>query len=403
MTQAIVALPVQAPGPADAFVDAIGINVHLGYADTGYGTAWGAVRSLLIASGIRHLRDGLIGMTPTAYGRLNVLGAAGIRADLLTGVGQSASEVLAYPSLIPTMESFEGPNEYDLSGDPSWVSDLIAFQRMLYGAVTGSAATAGYPVIGPSLTSEQAFLAVGDIAGSQTYGNLHVYFAGRNPGTAGWGATDAFGTYGSLAYNAALGRSVSGSEPLIVTETGYDDSPSDSGYVSAAIKVRYTLRTLFTFWNSGIRRTYLYEFLDEGGARYGLVTAAGSPKPVYAAVKACIAALSDPGAAFTPQPAAYGVSGVSTIRQTLLQKRDGSYVLALWNEVPSWDPTTHGVVAVAPRPVTLSFAVPPGGISAATFSDAGSLIASVVTAVSSCVYTLVIDDRVTLVTFAPSR
>jgi hypothetical protein len=395
------ALSAQTPRPADSFVDAIGVNTHLGYGNTAYVTAWSQVQSLLIGSGIRHIRDGLSGMTQSSYNNLNALGAAGIHADLLTAVGQSTSTILAYLSLIPSMESFEGPNEYNNGGDPNWASDLTTFQQMLHSTVQGNAATSQIPVIGPSLTSESAFIAVGNISGIQTDGNLHVYFSGRNPGTAGWGDTDSFGEYGSLFYNMALGRSISGSENLIATETGYDDDAANSGYVPSTIKVRYTLRTLLELWNNGMSRTYLYEFLDEGGQQFGLLNASASPKPVYIAVKNLIAALTDPGASFATTPLSYSINGASTIRQALFQKRNGSYVLALWNEVPSWNPTTNTVLNVASVSATLSFSKNPSSVSAATFADSGTLSASTISAASGSAYTLSVSDHVTLVTIKP--
>jgi hypothetical protein len=400
-TEAVSPLPVQTPRSADSFVDAIGVNTHIGYGDTAYVSAWSQIQSLLIASGIRHVRDGVNGMTQTSYADLNALGAAGIHADLLTTIGQSTSTILAFPSIIPSMEAYEGPNEHDISGDPNWASNLTAFQQLLYSTVRGNAATSQYPVIGPSLTSESAFIAVGNISGSQSYGNLHVGFAGRNPGTVGWGATDSFGEYGSLPYNIALGKSISGSESLIVTETGYDDDSADTGYVPSPVKVRYTLRTLLECWNAGILRTYLYNFLDEGGRQYGLLDSAANAKPVYYAVKNLIAALTDAGPSFATTPLPYGVTGVPTIHQALFQKRDGSYVLALWHEVPSWNPITNAVQTVAPETVTLSFSTTPTGIGAATFGDAGTLVPSSIANTSGSAYSLVVSDGVTLVTIKP--
>jgi len=49
---------------ADAFVDSVGVNVHLHYNDTSYGNFASVERSLKDL-GVRHIRDGLIDTTWT--------------------------------------------------------------------------------------------------------------------------------------------------------------------------------------------------------------------------------------------------------------------------------------------------------------------------------------------------
>ena len=64
--------------PADAFVDSIGVNVHLGYTDTSYRNYTEVIKPRLREAGIRHIRDGC----PPAWNaqhmtRLNDLAACG--------------------------------------------------------------------------------------------------------------------------------------------------------------------------------------------------------------------------------------------------------------------------------------------------------------------------------------
>jgi hypothetical protein len=381
-------LPVPTPRSADSFVDAIGVNTHLHDTGTGYVSAWSQVQSLLLSLGVRHIRDAVIDTTwQPYYDHLNALGAAGIHADLVTTMNESPSLLLAYPSRVSSsLEAYEGPNEYDLSNDPIWASNLTTFQQMLNSTVRGNAATSQYSVIGPSLTSEHAWLAIGNLSGSEDYGNIHAYFAGRNP-----------------AYNMAVARQGAVAEPLIVTESGYDGNSADQNYVPDAVDVRYTMRTLLECWNNGIVRTYIYQFVDDAsdGEQYGLLDSSANPKTTYYGVKNLIGALTDPGASFATTPLPYSVTGVSTIQQALFQKRNGSYVLALWNEVPSWNPTTNTVLNVASVSATLSFSKNPSSVSAATFADSGTLSASTISAASGSAYTLSVSDHVTLVTIKP--
>ena len=44
--------------PADAFVDFVGVNTHLGYYDTAYGDYEHILKPRLLELGVRHIRDG---------------------------------------------------------------------------------------------------------------------------------------------------------------------------------------------------------------------------------------------------------------------------------------------------------------------------------------------------------
>src|SRR5206468_7293250 len=80
---------------------------------------------------------------------------------------------------------------------------------------------------------------------------------------------------------------------------------------------------------------------------FGLLRADWTPKPQYFAVKNFIALLSDRGADFTPAPFDYTVTGGdASLHHTLLQKRDGSYDLALWQEVLRYDENTKTDISV---------------------------------------------------------
>ena len=51
---------------ADAFVNSVGVNVHLHYTDTSY-AKFDAVEEAVRDLGVRHIRDGLIDTTWTPY------------------------------------------------------------------------------------------------------------------------------------------------------------------------------------------------------------------------------------------------------------------------------------------------------------------------------------------------
>ncbi|HTV73810.1 MAG TPA: hypothetical protein VME66_08915 [Candidatus Acidoferrales bacterium] len=392
---------------ADAFVDSIGVNVHLhDGGDSVYNARYAAFAPLLEATGIRHLRDGLIDTTYQAYyDHLNELGRAGIHATLITSVGQSVALLRAYPTRVPyAIEAYEGPNEYDARHDPNWVTHLRAFTQLLYHAVKDDSQTAKYPVLGPSLISAQSAAALGDLSAWMDFGNIHDYFAGFNPGTPGWGSA-AFGTrYGSIAYNLALEARVSGKKPVIATETGYCTADAKND-VPPVVQGRYVPRLFFEQFNAGIVKTFEYEFADDGGnggfSSCGLIGFDLKPKPAYYALSALIHLLSDPGQAFTPAPLTYVIAGASAdVDHTLLQKRDGTYYLALWRELPSWDVNAGVPITVAPEEVSLM--VPAGVREASLFAlnDDGTMLARPLEFKENLAR-VTVTDRVSIVALKP--
>jgi len=99
--------------PADAFVDSIGVNIHLHYNDTIYGD-FAKVKSAFAEVGVRHVRDGLVdsGWQPY-FERVNELAAAGIRFTFITGLKLERIVPVA-EKVKGAIEAFEGPNEVNL-------------------------------------------------------------------------------------------------------------------------------------------------------------------------------------------------------------------------------------------------------------------------------------------------
>src|SRR5579862_4501017 len=88
---AALALPAhgEKAASADAFVDSVGVNIHLHYQDTSYSN-FPKVKQALLGLGLRHVRDGLIDTTwQDYYDRHNELGQSGIEGIYTTSVTQS--------------------------------------------------------------------------------------------------------------------------------------------------------------------------------------------------------------------------------------------------------------------------------------------------------------------------
>ena len=357
----------QAAAAATAFVDSVGVNVHNGFYGTPYGDEPTRVAKLVAELGVHHLRDGTYPGQNNLCTLSQTYAAAGVYFDYIVSPAETDTQLNSWQSCTaPSAEAYEGYNEYDLSGDPNWVTDLQAAQQQIYSFGSGL----GLPVIGPSLTSEADYGAVGSVPANN--GNMHDYFAGRNPGTSGWGGQDQFGVYGSLAYNIAVAQQTTGQAPMWSTETGYGDQPGIAYSVPAVTKMHYELRTLFDQWNAGVPRTYLYELVDQGGGdfgSYGLVDAKTRPKPAFHVLAALLKHLSVADSA--PASLSYTLTAASSVEYTLLATHHGSFVLAVWDEVPEWDPVTDQPITVYPQPVTLTFAETPRKISVTTFAATG--------------------------------
>lgn len=362
---------------SDAFVDSAGLNVHLASGAGLYGNA-GAVQSLIAALGVRHIRDGAAIGQPAVCAAENALAAQGIHLDLITAVNLTMPALGSWVSCLgSTIDAIEGPNEYDTSGDPNWTVTLASYMQQLRSTTLGTL------IISPSLVTEADFALLGNIGPTIDEGNVHNYAAGRNPGTSGWGATDAYGTYASLSYNMNLAALVSGGKPVTSTETGYSDDSADQYAVPPATQAHYLVRTLLHDWNAGVVRTYLYELADEGAppfSHYGIVDASGNPKPAYALLKSFLTHLADPGGAFTTTPLNYTLTAPATVEHSLLERRNGTYSLVLWVEGSEWDPTTSTPIALASQTATLTFARSPTSLTATAFDDAGNATTAAVSA-----------------------
>jgi len=332
------AMASEVPSASNSFIGSIGVVTHLTQGPY-TGPQEATVLNLLIASGIRHIRDGMVGGLIPAVRRL---AANGVRTTFTTDLNMTDATIKSWPGTVGyAFEAYEGPNEPNyLPGN--WAARTRTFMRRLYADVKGTPALATYPILAPAVSGGETQL--GNLSQFVDYGNMHDYFAIYNPGTPGWGGYHPpYGVYGSLSYNMNLAATNSGSRRIIATETGYGCTPSgSSAYLDDATAAKYLTRTYFVHYNAGVARTFTYEFLDQDATgrvftNNGFVDLTMHPKPSYKALHSIISFLDDPGAAFAPKALTYQVTGnLTNVRHTLMQKSDGTYYLALWIEVPSW-------------------------------------------------------------------
>jgi hypothetical protein len=384
---------------ADQLVDSIGVNVHLHYDQTPYVQRWEDLRSLLVRSRIRHVRDSLIDTAwRPYYGHLNELGQDGIGVTLIAGLSATPALLADYPRRVQRIDAYEGPNEPDRSP-----ADAVrATQRTVWSAA--KALRDPLPVIGPSLTSPAAVASVGNLDDVEDFGNMHDYFGGHHPETPGWGAVRFGSGYGSVAYNIASSRRAGARKPVIATETGYTNDLASPQGVPDVVAGIYAPRVVLAHFAAGVPRTFLYELVDEGrGAEghFGLLKADLSPKPAFRALVAMIAQLSDPGPPIPRSEVDVDLdSGGRDVRSLVLLKRDRTVVVALWRPLQRYDVTLRMFEPVEPAQVRLRVrGVKASHATARAFDDAGMLVARAI-ALSGDRIRLSVDDHVVFVTFS---
>jgi len=391
----------EVPLAADALANSIGVNSDLGtlYDQPDFSTDVALMQKL----GVRHLRDGIIQYADYAGAMSGVLGATGATIDLLTNCTGVASnpatittpvQIAAFAAAIGNrVEGIEAPNEPDQQGDANWASDITTCLPGLRTALPG------VPLVGPGLAAPLSNAqSLGNISGSVDFGNIHRYFSGNNPGSAGWGGQFACGTYGALSWAICEAQINSGSKPIAITETGY----STTQEVDELTQAKYLSRLFLVNLKAGIVRSFIYDFKDNPSdsspfGTDGLVRADDTPKPSYAAIQSEIALFSDKGAAPSPASFTYALSN-QNIDHLLFRKRDGSYLLALWNETSSWNTSTNTEVVVKPQLETITLPQLPSAVSAQALGDTGTFTTSPVTTVGMMA-SVWVDDHVTVVSF----
>jgi hypothetical protein len=352
---------------AQSFVDSIGIVTHIPSFDSPYGQYAEIVKPRLMELGVHHIRDGLplmmafsekaIRFDNIAVLRILDLSKYGVKTTLFWS-GQPISVVKAFAKyMAKALDAVEGPNEPDLPQsnfsykEQKGIEGAKVFQKDLYEAMKGEEGLRVFPVLSFSLGSINIEgQGVGNIEEWCDYCNIHVYPpAGEPPGS-------------SIEASIRRIRAVAPNKPIICTEAGYT-TVGENG-ISENAHARYILRLLLEGWRTGIQRTFIYELVDGfpkelPRSGFGLIRFDGTPRPAFYALKNMIDILKDPGQDF--QTGTLDISmegGAETVHHILLQKRDGTFYLVLWNEVKSFDPVKKKDISVKEGKVKLTLNSP---------------------------------------------
>jgi hypothetical protein len=345
---------------ADSFVDSIGVQTHLEDQTSPYWSNFTGVVNAIKNSGIRHIRDGFWTQKGANQGLSiisQVYAATGVNVHFL--FTESASDCTATGILNPNtyvpygfspsqIDAFEGLNEWNgfcqNNTNPTWYQAVDSAQQTLAGIVRGTSNISSIPIVGPSINSfvgvggqkestNQANL-VGNLTSYMTYRNVHDYCGNNKPSC-------------NFAWQPSSLSGMNGSGAVWLTEGGYTNTQ-----LNQAQSGNYFSRFWFENYNHGYVRSFAYELFDEsqksgGEAQFGLLNSDGTPKPAFTTVSNTISLLKNPGASFTPGTLNYTLSGgPAALHHTLLQKRNGTFYLALWLEYNYWDTFSPATVTV---------------------------------------------------------
>ncbi len=349
---------------AAAFVDSVGVNVHLG--SEPYASGFELFAAQAGASRIRHLRDELRPDNDLTRWR-GLDDRFGIKSHLL--VSPATNTV---PQMLDTLAALgphrvtaiEGQNEGDsewfmanAAARFNWSATVVAYQREVFAALRQHYPAATLPVLSPSIIDWKP-ADVWQIRRAAAYCDIvaiHSYVQhGQEPET-----TDS--EAGLAWYLRHMRDAFKPGAPVMATETGYNNlvKPGGAGVSEAAAAI-YLPRLLLHNFAAGVLRTFLYEFMD-GGAdpaesehHWGLVRHDGSPKPAYAALRNLLEALAEPAAtAVTPVIAPVPANPPPDLRVVPLRVA-GGLVVAVWRAVRSWDVVRAADLAVPPAPLVLA-------------------------------------------------
>ena len=352
------------------FLNGIGVDTHIPYTDGGYANISNVIADLKYL-GINQVRDGI---TNGEYGSAPLssyisLAQAGIHFTVVRGGGTTTTADLSTEigllnqlnAAVPgSVVAVEGPNEIN-----NWAvtfngvggeAGAVALQAQLDTMVHSDPALAGVKVdyfTGYGAGTSASNPDPSRTAGLADYDTQHPY-ARYGLAPAAW-----------LAPQTTLTNEGAVKGPFVYTETGYSTYGTDSSVVNEDVQAKYTLDLLLDATKDGASKTYLYQLMDayapgsrQGDDGFGLFDPTGAPKTAAVAIHNLTTRLQDSGtnaSTFATSAFDYALAGLPTTGNSLvIQKSDGTIVVAVWAEPEIWNDVTRAEVAAPSEAVTLT-------------------------------------------------
>jgi hypothetical protein len=354
------------PTVEGTFGDSVGVNVHL--SSEPYRNDTGRLHQRLADSGIRHLRDEL--RPSNDINQWRALHAdLGIRFNVVVSPAtNTVAEMMTYLDALglPCVSAIEGQNEGDSDwfmslplAKPDWTKTVIDYQNAIHQALRARDDTRVLPILSPSVIDWKP----ADAARLRPAADfcdvvaIHPYVQhGQEPETADDHASIAW-------YLRNMRDAFKPGAAVMATESGYCNTIRMMGSgVSERAAAIYLPRMLLNNYQSGIRRSFMYEFMNggtdpnDGEQNWGLLHSDGTPKPSFHAIRRLLAALGNAHIVSGPDNG-FGITARSPradLRQIALQDDAGRRVLALWHAARSWSVSRARDIEVAAESVEIT-------------------------------------------------
>ena len=338
---------------AVVFLNSVGIDLHLAYGNTTYSRRQ-AVLDLLRELDVRHVHDAVPLESDGLVKGLRAIARRRIGVTLVTRLKFGPQSVISAARRVvgARLDGLEGPNELDLSRQQDWRPHLVSYLRRLHKAMAKDRLRV--PLVGPSFFDESYYGRIPNLRYDAA--SLHPYPGGLPPEDP-------------LAQQVGRMRGFASGRPQWVTETGYHNALgalSGQPPVSERAAATYLPRLLLAAFANGVRRTIIYELLDEKPdpagldpeQHFGLVRANLSPKPAFFAIRNLLSAVrSSPGSAPTPAPIP-SISSATPFDRVVLTRGDRSRAIAIWRPVSVWNQKLRMPVNPGAVPATLVWSRP---------------------------------------------
>jgi len=359
-------------------------------------------------AGIRNLRDDGY---PSAVSKwIAVYRQAVVRTCMLPNSDiPTTIDMAKQLSAAGALLAVEGPNEpnnfavtYQGAKSSSTTFAPVAhFQRDLYAAVRAEPALAGIPVFHSSEAGGSEpdnvglqFLTIPAGAGTTMpdgtryadYANTHNYVCGHSHQLVDnvcWNASDPtlngdwdglYVEYGHTWHGGFAGYSNSAlaTLPRVTTETGW--VTSGTGAITAEQQGRILLNLYLAAFKRGWSYTFVYMLRDDPvQGDWGLFDTSYQPKRSGTYLHNLTTVLGDTGSR-PPGLLDYSIANEpSTVHDLLMQKSDGTFELAVWNERPSGGTDTVTVDLGAVRAIVKVYDATMGTTPVQTLNAASSV------------------------------
>jgi hypothetical protein len=363
------AAPRTTAASANDFLDSIGVCVHVQH-----GQPARVLSPDLAYLGVRAVRDGADGNFDVT-GLLLLHQQAGVRVVFGPGSGardEALAQTIAAARQLATagaLRAVEGPNEPNNFGGvtyqgqnsstlKSWLP-VAHFQRDLYRAVKSDPVLHSYPVYGPSECGAEpdnaglqyliipkrahALMPAGTRFADDL--NCHNYLGGHIAGMIDNQATlaasvrpgvaidDLFGNHGLTWLGHFTGYTEDELEtiPKVTTETGWTTDGTAAGDDQQG---KVFLNVFLAQYQAQWKQTFIYELADDADGAFGFYHHdLTTPRKAAAYLHNFTAILADTGARARPGKTGYFIPHrPATVHNLLLQKSDGTFELAVWDE-----------------------------------------------------------------------